>query len=60
MAKLKLREKPYKKSKGYYLKEETIQFIKDEAVRLSSDADYVSENDVLTAIVDFYLARTKQ
>lgn len=46
---LELPKKIAKKNKGYYLPEEIIDFVKDEAKRLDA-----SENDVFTAIVRYY------
>jgi hypothetical protein len=51
---LELPEKVLKKQKGYYIGEDIIDFIKDEAQRLSEPFAPVSENTVLTAIVNFY------
>lgn len=46
---LEIPKKVVKKNKGYYLSEDIIQFIKDEAKRLGC-----SENDIFTAIVVQY------
>jgi len=46
---LEIPKKVVKKNKGYYLAEDIIQFVKDEAKRLKC-----SENDVFTAIVVQY------
>jgi hypothetical protein len=56
---LDLPEKDKKKLKGFYLPIGTIKFIKAEAKRLSTKKDKVSENMVLTAIVDFYIKNTQ-
>jgi len=40
-----------KKPKGYYLSQDIINFVKNEA-----EAYKVSENDVLTAIINYYRA----
>ncbi len=55
---LDLPEKPKKKLKGYYLPLSTINFVKAEAKRLSTKATTISENVVLTAIIDFYFKMT--
>ncbi len=60
MPDLKIPERSTKKSKGYYLDMDTINFIKQEAIQLSSVYDeYVSENEVLIAIVKFYKENSK-
>ena len=48
-------KKVFKKQKGYYLSETIIEFIKDEAERQSDDGHIVSENDTITAIINFYI-----
>lgn len=57
-----LPRKVIKKTKGYYLPIDVIEFVKDESARLSIKPDpekkivgeLISENDVLTAIVRCY------
>ena len=51
---LELPKKSTKKRKGYYIPLEIIEYIKDEADRLTKPKKPVSENDVLTAIVRCY------
>ena len=48
--------KSSKKNKNFYLSTDVINFVKDEAKRLSNPKKkiFVSENAVLTAIVEFY------
>lgn len=50
-------QKIKKRNKAYYLTEDTIQFVSDEAKRLSTKFEKVTENKVLTAIIDFYRNR---
>ena len=51
---LRIPVKKKKRNKGYYLSEEVIEFIKSESKRLSTKLKPVSENEVFTAIVNFY------
>jgi len=56
---LNIPDKIVKKQKGYYIDVKLIKFIKLKAQRLTTEAggEKVSENDVLTAIINFYRER---
>jgi len=51
---LKLPKKSVKKQKGFYLEIGVIEFFKEESAALE-----VSENILLTALVDFYKSNAK-